>query len=80
MGEEPANVQVETERPWYAAYPAPQTSAPSITRETLLSWIKDGKRPGKDLVLVDLRRTDYEVCLWVAYSCGHRFAVANEHS
>jgi len=57
------NLQIETDKPWYAAYPAPQTSAPSITREILLSWIKDGKRPGKDLVLVDLRRTDYEVCL-----------------
>jgi arsenical-resistance protein 2 len=48
-------------KPWYAAYPAPQITASSVTRETLLSWMKEGKRAGKDFVLVDLRRTDYEV-------------------
>jgi hypothetical protein len=48
-------------KPWYTAYPTPQITASSVTRETLLSWMKDGKRAGKDFVLVDLRRTDYEV-------------------
>jgi hypothetical protein len=62
----PASLQVEADKPWYTVYPAPQTSASSITRETLLSWMKDGKRAGKDFVLVDLRRTDYAVCLWLS--------------
>ena len=34
-----------------------------MTRETLLSWMQEGKVAGKDFVLVDLRRTDFEVCL-----------------
>jgi hypothetical protein len=50
------------EKPWHAAYPAPGTTAAAITRETLLSWMLEGKVAGKDFVLVDLRRTDFEVC------------------
>ncbi|KAJ5135727.1 uncharacterized protein N7515_005005 [Penicillium bovifimosum] len=46
--------------PWHAAFPAPKSVAPSISREELLQWIRDGKQAGKDYVLVDLRRTDYE--------------------
>jgi hypothetical protein len=49
------------EKPWHAAYPAPKTTAAVITRETLLSWMLEGKVAGKDFVLVDLRRTDFEV-------------------
>ncbi|KAF2802898.1 uncharacterized protein BDZ99DRAFT_503598 [Mytilinidion resinicola] len=48
------------EKPWHAAYPAPKTTAAVITRETLLSWMLEGKLAGKDFVLVDLRRTDFE--------------------
>jgi hypothetical protein len=68
------NLKIEADKPWYAAYPVPQTSASSITRESLLSWIKDGKRAGKDFVLVDLRRTDYEVCLWLFIPRSHNYA------
>lgn len=49
------------EKPWHAAYPAPKTTAAGLTRETLLSWMLEGKVAGKDFVLVDLRRTDFEV-------------------
>ncbi|MCJ1409510.1 hypothetical protein MMC19_003591 [Ptychographa xylographoides] len=48
------------EKPWHAAYPAPKTTAAVITRESLLSWMLEGKVAGKDFVLVDLRRTDFE--------------------
>ncbi|KAH6714563.1 Rhodanese-like domain-containing protein [Leptodontidium sp. MPI-SDFR-AT-0119] len=48
------------EKPWHAAYPAPKTTAAVITRESLLSWMLGGKVAGKDFVLVDLRRTDFE--------------------
>ncbi|KAJ5827191.1 hypothetical protein N7447_003954 [Penicillium robsamsonii] len=51
---------MSAELPWHAAYPAPRSAAPSISREELLQWIKDGKQAGKDFILVDLRRTDYE--------------------
>jgi arsenical-resistance protein 2 len=56
-------VKAEAEKPWYAAYPAPKVAASVITRETVLSWMLKGKVGGKDFVLVDLRRMDYEVRL-----------------
>ncbi|OQE05298.1 hypothetical protein PENVUL_c025G00080 [Penicillium vulpinum] len=51
---------MSAEIPWHAAYPPPRGAAPSISREELLQWIQEGKQAGKDFVLVDLRRTDYE--------------------
>lgn len=54
---------MSAELPWHAAYPAPRGAASSILREELLQWIREGKQAGKDFLLVDLRRTDYEV--WV---------------
>jgi len=65
----PSAVEATAEKPWHAAYPAPKTTAPAITRETLLSWLVEGKQAGKDFVLVDLRRTDYEVCPTLLVSC-----------
>jgi hypothetical protein len=47
--------------PWHAAYPPPRAIAGSITRVELLRWFKEGRRVGKDFVLIDLRRTDLEV-------------------
>jgi hypothetical protein len=56
-----AATKVAAEIPWHAAFPAPRGVAPSISREELLQWIRGGKQAGKDFVLVDLRRADYEV-------------------
>jgi arsenical-resistance protein 2 len=54
----------QRESPWYAAYPAARNqSPPSISRTELLQLFKDGKEAGKDFALVDLRRTDFEVCV-----------------
>lgn len=49
--------------PWYAAFPEPKTSPIGwIPREEVLAMLKDDSLvPGKDYVLVDLRRTDFEV-------------------
>jgi arsenical-resistance protein 2 len=48
--------------PWYDAYPKPSTTTPpTISRETLLAWIKEGRNPGQDFLVVDLRRTDHTV-------------------
>lgn len=66
----------KAETPWYASYPAAQTVAASVSRQEVLQWFLDGKRVGHDFVLVDLRRTDFEVCLhpavprWQRSSCG----------
>lgn len=50
------------EVPWHAAYPEPRTkNLPKITREELLDRMKRGEKSGKDFVLVDVRRTDFEV-------------------
>ena len=57
---EATTVKAEAEEPWHAAYPAPKTTAPGIKRENILSWMKEGRFPADDIVLVDLRRTDYE--------------------
>jgi hypothetical protein len=56
-------VDEEQPKPWYAAYPAQRNSASWITKETLLSWMDKGRIAGKDFILVDLRRTDFEVSL-----------------
>ncbi len=51
-----------TEPSWHAAYPAPRKGDPaSITRTQLLHCLDAGQQPGKDFLLVDLRRTDFEV-------------------
>lgn len=48
--------------PWHAAYPAPRTEAGAVSRDEVLSMLKDPKSiPGKDFILVDLRRADHEV-------------------
>lgn len=50
-----------SEQPWHAAYPEPRSKPASISRGEVLDLLKSGA--GKaDLVLVDLRRTDFEVC------------------
>ena len=57
--------QQQSETPWHAAFPAPKSTAPTITREEVLPWIKERKAKGPDapvdFVLVDLRRADHEV-------------------
>ncbi|KAF1968962.1 hypothetical protein BU23DRAFT_557993 [Bimuria novae-zelandiae CBS 107.79] len=40
---------------WYDAFPAPKTIAPLLTRDVALSNLSSS-----DLLLVDMRRTDYE--------------------
>ncbi|KAF1932303.1 Rhodanese-like protein [Didymella exigua CBS 183.55] len=42
-------------KPWHAAFPAPSTTAPVITREDALKDLSSD-----DLLLVDVRRTDFE--------------------
>lgn len=54
-------MSTQEEQPWHAAYPAPRNTADTLPRYELLQWLRDGKQPGKDFVLVDLRRTDFEV-------------------
>ncbi|PLN76083.1 putative arsenate reductase [Aspergillus taichungensis] len=47
-------------QPWHAAFPSPRTTAASIPRDQLLQWMQQGRVPGKDYVVIDLRRADHE--------------------
>jgi arsenical-resistance protein 2 len=49
------------ELPWHAAFPAPKSTVATISRSDFLESIKEGKKAGKDFILVDLRRNDHEV-------------------
>ena len=51
----------QVEAPWHAAYPAPKSEAVGISQSDLLVMLEEGKEPGKDFVLVDLRRNDHAV-------------------
>jgi hypothetical protein len=60
------------EVPWHAAYPSPRNVAPSLSRQELLQWFHDDKRVvGKDFVLVDVRRVDFEVRIDYTYAYLH---------
>jgi arsenical-resistance protein 2 len=48
------------QQPWHAAFPAPVSKAAFVTREETLQLFSS-KTPGKDFILVDVRRTDFEV-------------------
>lgn len=53
---------------WHAAFSAPISEPVTISREAVLDMLKASNNTvGKNFVLVDLRRTDHEVCflhLW----------------
>ncbi|KEF56314.1 uncharacterized protein A1O9_07895, partial [Exophiala aquamarina CBS 119918] len=52
---------MDQEPVWHDAYPKPRNQSPvAVTRQELLQWLQDGKTPGLDFLLVDLRRTDHE--------------------
>lgn len=51
------------EQPWHAAFPSPKAVATPVSREQMRDWLTGDKVPGKDFVLVDLRRNDYKVRL-----------------
>jgi arsenical-resistance protein 2 len=53
--------QIAHEAPWHAAYPAPRSEAVGIFQSDLLAMMEEGQEPGKDFILIDLRRNDHEV-------------------
>ena len=55
--------------PWHAIFPTPKAQLPSITPEALAELIRSDRVPGKDYIVVDVRRTDFEVC--TAPMCRH---------
>lgn len=50
------------QKAWHDAYPQPRNQSPAIMeRKELLTRLEKGENPGVDFLLIDLRRTDYEV-------------------
>ncbi|KAF8246208.1 hypothetical protein K440DRAFT_651180 [Wilcoxina mikolae CBS 423.85] len=47
------------QQPWHAAFPKPMSPPAFISREDTLTLFST-KTPGKDFILVDVRRTDFE--------------------
>jgi hypothetical protein len=47
--------------PWHAAYPKPKNTAETISHSEVLGRLNRGELPGRDILLVDLRRNDHEV-------------------
>lgn len=46
--------------PWHDSLPAPQSTPPSLAPAELAAKIQN-ELPGKDYIVVDVRRTDMEV-------------------
>lgn len=56
--------------PWHEAYPAPKSEVDALPRHELLRWLREGKLAGRDFVLVDVRRNDFEVLAFMRVHCG----------
>lgn len=50
-----------SDQPWYATYPKASSEPAGISRQEVLQLLKSNTAPGENFVLIDLRRTDYEV-------------------
>lgn len=61
MANTTASAPSTEEQPWHAAFPSPKSVATPVSREQMREWLTGDKVPGKDFVLVDLRRNDYKV-------------------
>lgn len=58
----PSDQHPATDTPWHAGYPKPKNqSSATVTRQEILGMLCAAEKPQKNLVLIDLRRTDYEV-------------------
>jgi len=50
--------------PWYSNFPEPKSTPRSITDQDLASLLTDlNKKAGRDYLIVDVRRTDFQVSL-----------------
>lgn len=50
------------EKPWHAAFPSPTSTPARVEAEELKQWMEEKiELDGRDWVVVDVRRTDFEV-------------------
>lgn len=62
-----AKASAEVPSPWYTAFPEPVTKVRQIERKEVLDMLALGEQStdGIDFVLVDVRRTDFEVIIGI---------------
>ena len=54
--------RMEGDLPWYTKFPAPRSKPRSMTDEQVAQFVKDPEKlVGRDYIIVDVRRTDFEV-------------------
>lgn len=54
---------VPMDKAWYSNFPTPRASPREMKVDEVAALINDPKKgPGKDYVIVDVRRTDFGVC------------------
>lgn len=59
-----------TSKLWHESFPAPQSTAEFISRETVLGMLRsDQRKSGHDFLIIDLRRSDHEVRTCLPVSC-----------
>jgi len=48
--------------PWYSHFPSPRSKPRSITNDEVAKLIRNpDKKVGKDYIVIDVRRTDFDV-------------------
>ncbi|KAJ5085554.1 hypothetical protein N7532_010325 [Penicillium argentinense] len=47
-------------QPWHTAYPTPKSQAATLPRQEVLGWLRGEKVVGRDFLLIDVRRDDFE--------------------
>ena len=63
-------IMADQEQPWYAKYPPASSTPNGISRGALLNLLKQS-REDERFVLVDLRKTDHEVCQSYSSKCPY---------
>ncbi|OAL42669.1 hypothetical protein IQ07DRAFT_606499 [Pyrenochaeta sp. DS3sAY3a] len=54
------SLPLDPSSPWDPNYPIAKNQTPSaITRDEVLTMLRQGQKPGKDFLLIDLRQTDH---------------------
>lgn len=56
------SLPLDPDSPWDPNYPIAKNQTPSaISRDEVLTMLRQGQKPGKDFLLIDLRQADYTV-------------------
>jgi len=68
---------------WHENFPAPRSKPRTMTDEEVAVLVKDsGKTPGRDYIIVDVRRTDFDVLSFLTslYGTGLQGPYGNKYT